>query len=190
MKKKSIIIFGISIAAILCLAVTAFFIINSSQFKHQTAQIVSGQIESLLGNKIKMETIEVESVNSAVVNDIEIYDKQDELIAKADKVTISVNLWDIITQSPLAGISNVDIQTPKILLEQRDDGKWNIEDLLNTDSSEPVDFKGKVELLDGELTVRTAGKQITLEDINMTADCADLNAIEVDGSLKNNNADS
>ena len=189
MKKKSIIIFGISIAAILCLAVTAFFIINSSQFKHQTAQIVSGQIESLLGNKIKMETIEVESVNSAVVNDIEIYDKQDELIAKADKVTISVNLWDIITQSPLAGISNVDIQTPKILLEQRDDGKWNIEDLLNTDSSEPVDFKGKVELLDGELTVRTAGKQITLEDINMTADCADLNAIEVDGSLKNNNAD-
>ena len=40
-----------------------------------------------------METIEVESVNSAVVNDIEIYDKQDELIAKADKVTVFVNLW-------------------------------------------------------------------------------------------------
>lgn len=186
MKKKPVIIFGISIAVIVCLAAAAFFIINSAQFKQQTAQIVSRQVQSVLGNKISMDTVEVVALNSAVVNDIEIYDKQDELIAKADKVTITVSLWDIIMQSPLAGINEVDVQNPTVFLSQRDDGKWNVEDLLDTESTEPVDFKGTVKADNGQVTVRMAGKKLTAEDVRLTADCADLTAIKIDGSLKQN----
>ena len=108
MKRKPIIIFGISIAVIICLAAAVLFIINSPQFKQRTAQIVSQQIQSVLKNKVNMDALEVVSVNSAAVNNIEIYDKKDELIAKADKVTVTIDFWDIVTQSPLAGISDVD----------------------------------------------------------------------------------
>ena len=52
----------------------------------------------MLKNKVNMGTVEVVSINSAAVDDIEIYDKQDELIAKADRVTVTINLWDIITR--------------------------------------------------------------------------------------------
>lgn len=189
MKRKPIVIFGISIAVIICLAVTAFFIINSPQFKQQTAKIVAQQIQSVLKNKVDMDTLEVVSLNSASVDNIEIYDKQNELIAKADRVIVTVNLWDIIVKSPLAGISEVAVEQPQLFLNQRSDGKWNVEDLLDTESTEPVDFQGIVKISNGQATVRMAGKQITVEDVALTADCADLSAIEVDGSLKHNNAD-
>lgn len=91
MKRKPIIIFGISIAVIICLAAAVLFIINSPQFKQRTAQIVSQQIQSVLKNKVNMDALEVVSVNSAAVNNIEIYDKKDELIAKADKVTVTID---------------------------------------------------------------------------------------------------
>ena len=122
------------------------------------------------------------------MDDIEIYDKQDELIAKADRVTVTINLWDIITRSPLAGISDVDVKSPQLFLEQRSDGKWNVEDLIDTESTEPVDFQGDVTVTDGQATVRLAGKQLSAENINLTADCADLTAIEIDGSLRHNDA--
>ena len=188
MKRKPVIIFGICIAVVLCLATAAFFIINSPQFKQHTAQLVAQQVQSVLKNKVNMGTVEVVSINSAAVDDIEIYDKQDELIAKADRVTVTINLWDIITRSPLAGISDVDVQSSAAFLEQRSDGKWNVEDLIDTESTEPVDFQGDVTVTDGQATVRLAGKQLSAENINLTADCADLTAIEIDGSLRHNDA--
>ena len=188
MKRKPVIIFGICIAVVLCLATAAFFIINSPQFKQHTAQLVAQQVQSVLKNKVNMGTVEVVSINSAAVDDIEIYDKQDELIAKADRVTVTINLWDIITRSPLAGISDVDVKSPQLFLEQRSDGKWNVEDLIDTESNAPVDFQGDITVTEGQATVRLAGKQLSAENINLTADCADLTAIEIDGSLRHNDA--
>lgn len=61
--------------------------------------------------------------------------------------------------------------------------------MIDTESTEPVDFQGNVAVSDGKATVRLAGKQLSAENINLTADCHDLTAIEIEGSLKHNEAD-
>ena len=55
--------------------------------------------------------------------------KENELIAKADKVVFTIDFWQILRQSPLAGLSEVDVINPEVNIIQRSDGSWNVEDL-------------------------------------------------------------
>ena len=188
MKKKPKIILFIIILIICCIGAISVLFFNSNQFKQQVAQIVSYQVEKTLGNKFNIDSIEVVSFNSARIDDVELYDKQNNLIAKADKVVFTVDFWDIVTKSPLAGISEIDVQNADVLIEKRNDGTWNYEDLLDKNSDTQVDFKGDVKVSDSDLTLRLEGKQISVDKVNFLADCTDIKAIEVDGSFKHNDA--
>lgn len=188
MGKKPKIILSITGIIAICLGFIAFLAINSSQFKEQTAKLISATAESSLGNKINIDSVYLVSINSAAADDVEIYDKQDKLIAKADKVIFSVNFLDVITQSALAGISQIEVEHADGTLEQRSDGTWNFEDLMDPESETPVDFQGEVKVNNSELTVRIEGKQVSVENVNLTADCKDLKAINVEGSLEHNDA--
>lgn len=183
MQKKSKIIIGVSVFIIFCISLMTFLWINSQSFKQETASLISKQVENVLGTKININSLYIVSTNSAAIDDVEIYDKENELIAKADKVIFTVNFWDILKQSPLAGLSEVDIINSEVNITQRSDGSWNIEDLIDKDSETPVDFKGNVKLENGQAKLRFEGKQLSIDKINLEADCADLTAINIDGSL-------
>lgn len=186
MRKKSKLIIGISVCIIFCLSFMTFLWLNSSSFKEQTAKLVAKQVENILQTKINIDSLYIVSLNSAAIDNVELYDKQDELIAKADKVIFTINFWDLIEQSPLAGLSDVEIINPEANIIQRNDGSWNFEDLIDKESTTPIDFKGSIKFDDGQAKLRFNGKQISIDKINLTADCADLTAIDVKGSLSHN----
>ncbi len=188
MNKKFKIILSIILLIIVGLGSALFLFINSPQFKTQMAQIVSSNVQSILGNRINIDSLEIISPTSAAVDNVELYDKNDELIVKADKMVFTVNLWEAIANSPLAGLSQIDIEHPDANIERRNDGSWNFEDLLDSQSPTSGDFKGNVKISDGAVTLRLDGKQISVDKVNMTADCADLKAVKIDGSLAHNDA--
>ena len=146
MQKKSKIIVGASVFIIFCISLMTFLWINSQSFKQETANLISKQVENILGTKININSLYIVSTNSAAIDDVEIYDKENELIAKADKVVFTIDFWQILRQSPLAGLSEVDVINPEVNIIQRSDGSWNVEDLIDNDSDTPVDFKGIVKV--------------------------------------------
>ena len=188
MQKKSKIIVGVSVFIIFCISLMTFLWINSQSFKQETAKLISKQVENILGTKINIDSLYIVSMNSAAIDDVEIYDKQNELIAKADKVIFTVDVLEILKQSPLAGLSEVDVINPEANIIQRSDGSWNVEDLIDKDSTTPIDFKGMVKLENGQAKIRFEGKQLSIDKINLEADCADLTAINVNGSLNHDQA--
>ncbi len=188
MRKKPKIILCICLAVVCCLSFTVSFILNSTQFKQQAAQMISQQVENTLGNKLDIDSVYMVSFNSAAADNVEIYDKQNNFIAKADKMVFTINLWDIITQSPLAGIAKIDIENADVVLEKRSDGTWNYEDLLDKSSDSEVDFHGKVEFIDSTITGKMDGKELSIDHVNLTADCKDIKAIDTEGSFKHNDA--
>ena len=131
MQKKSKIIVGASVFIIFCISLMTFLWINSQSFKQETANLISKQVENILGTKININSLYIVSTNSAAIDDVEIYDKENELIAKADKVVFTIDFWQILRQSPLAGLSEVDVINPEVNIIQRSDGSWNIEDLID-----------------------------------------------------------
>ena len=128
MQKKSKIIVGASVFIIFCISLMTFLWINSQSFKQETANLISKQVENILGTKININSLYIVSTNSAAIDDVEIYDKENELIAKADKVVFTIDFWQILRQSPLAGLSEVDVINPEVNIIQRSDGSWNVED--------------------------------------------------------------
>ena len=116
MQKKSKIIVGASIFIIFCISLMTFLWINSQSFKQETANLISKQVENILGTKININSLYIVSTNSAAMDDVEIYDKENELIAKADKVVFTIDFWQILRQSPLAGLSEVDVINPEVIL--------------------------------------------------------------------------
>ena len=179
MQKKSKIIVGASVFIIFCISLMTFLWINSQSFKQETANLISKQVENILGTKININSLYIVSTNSAAIDDVEIYDKENELIAKADKVVFTIDFWQIFRQSPLAGLSEVDVINPEVNIIQRSDGSWNVEDLIDKDSDTPVDFKGIVKVENGQSKLRFEGKQLSIDKINLEADCADLTAINL-----------
>ncbi len=183
MKPKAAKIISGVVALIACLSAVFYFVLNSSQFRERTAQLISEQATDILGNKVSMDSLELISFNSAAVEDLELFDNDGDLIVKADKVVFHISIWDALMQSPLAGVSEIEVVNPEGVLERRSDGTWNFEDLLDSQSSSSNDFKGEVKVNNGNLTLRLDGKQLTVSKVNLTADCADMKAVQVDGSL-------
>ena len=96
MQKKSKIIVGASVFIIFCISLMTFLWINSQSFKQETANLISKQVENILGTKININSLYIVSTNSAAIDDVEIYDKENELIAKADKVVFTIDFWQIL----------------------------------------------------------------------------------------------
>lgn len=188
MGKKPIYIVSGIIVFMVGIIIAAFFYVNSPQFKAQAAKLISAQVENLLGDKIDMDAVYLVSANSAAVDNIKIYDKNDELIGSADKIVFTADIMSMIKQSPLAGLSEIEINNPDINLVKRDDGKWNVEDLLNSDSNTSMDFRGKVKVNDGTLNAKFDGMEIGVNQINLDVDCADIDAVKLDGNFVRNGA--
>ena len=88
-------------------------------------------------------------------------------------------------QSPLAGLSKIDVsQSCRLILFSAVMVHGTSEDLIDKDSDTPVDFKGIVKVENGQSKLRFEGKRLFIDKINLEADCADLTAINLDGSFK------
>ena len=136
-----------------------------------------------LGVPVKIGGIDLSEVNflspnsnsDLIVHDVEIFDKQDVLIARVDEAKINFKLL-ALTDDPVAAIDEIKVNGATLNLTQRDDDSWNVND-IKTESKGESTFGAKIFLEGGTVNAAFAGKKISLEEISGSADCTDMKAI-------------
>lgn len=150
---------------------------------------IAEQVSEKIGTQVKIGKIKVSELNLAemknsglIVNDVEIFDKNSELIAKVDEADIKFKLL-ALADDELGAIDEIDIKGAQLDLKKRDDETWNFSDIKPSGEGES-NFGAKINLSDGKINAEFDGKKISVEEISAEADCADLDAIETKASAK------
>lgn len=123
--------------------------------------------------------------SSIIANNIEVFDANDELMAKVDTVKVTAKVLPII-KSQLSGnldvpgaIDEIDVDGVTLSLKKREDDLWNFQDFKIPESEEST-FGAKVNVSKGAVTAEFDGKNISVDEIELFADCADMDAIETE----------
>ena len=124
-----------------------------------------------------------DKLSDITVRDIEIFDKQKELIARVDTAQINFKLL-ALRDDPVAALDEIKLDGATLNLKQRDDESWNVNDIKVEEGEGETTFGAKISLTRGTINADFDGKNISLEEISAAADCADMNAIPVDVSAK------
>lgn len=145
---------------------------NAEQF---ASELIGTQVK--IGNATLAELNISSLLDSAlIIDNIEIFDKNSELIAKVDKAEVTFKLLNFYDDGAGA-IDEINIFGAQGYVKKRDDNSWNLQDIKIKDTGESA-FAAKINLREGTISADFDGKNISVDEISLTADCADMNAIE------------
>ncbi len=136
-----------------------------------------------LGVPVKIGSVDLDKVkfldfdkdSDLIVHDIEIFDKNSELIAKVDTAEVNFKLI-ALRDDPVAALETIKIDGALVNLKKRDENSWNVDDIKLESEGEST-FGAKIYLERGTVNADFDGKKISVEEISGEADCADMNAI-------------
>ncbi|HCB94008.1 MAG TPA: hypothetical protein DEP57_09450 [Selenomonas sp.] len=138
----------------------------------QVEQKAADMASEALGTEVSVGAIDVTSTRGVTIHDIVLYDKNAQCIAKVEKAEAHFHLLSML-QDPAAAVDEVIIHGGDVLLAQREDGSWNLED-IKTSSDKESSFRGSVKLEDCRVTGRLKdGKEIFFDSVNGEADLSD-----------------
>ena len=178
--------------ALLVVALGGGLYLNSQ--RTQIIQTALTKAESIatetLGVPVKIGSIDLDKVNiwdydkesDLIVHDVEIFDKNSELIAKVDTAEVNFKLI-ALRDDPVAALDTIVIDGALVNLKKRDENSWNVNDIKLESEGEST-FGAKIFLERGTVNADFDGKNISVEEISGEADCADMNAIATKISAK------
>ncbi|MBR4152976.1 MAG: translocation/assembly module TamB domain-containing protein [Selenomonadaceae bacterium] len=137
-----------------------------------------------LGVPVKIGSVDLDKVNfldfdkesDLIVHDIEIFDKNSELLAKVDTAEVDFKLI-ALRDDPVAALDEIRINGALLNLKKRDENSWNFND-IKLESEGETTFGAKIFLERGTVNANFDGKNISVEEISAEVDCADMNAID------------
>ncbi len=144
---------------------------------------------AIIGTEVKIGSVDVDELNfsellgsSITIRNIEIFDKNSEHIATADEAKVTFKLLSLYDE--MAGaIDEIDISGAKVNLKKRGDDSWNVNDIKLKSEGES-NFDAKITVADSSIDAEFDGKKISVTEIAANADCADLNAIDLNVDAK------
>ena len=125
----------------------------------------------MLGTKIEIGDIVIGDINSTsnsdlTVKNFAIYDKNSELIAKAETANINFKLLNLYN-NPLSAIDEINITNVEGNVKKRADGTWNFNDIKTTGGGESK--------FDANINIDKAKVNAEIENNKITADVKNLN---------------
>ena len=193
MKKFLLIAFGIFFATAVIGGFYLFAkrdaIINNLINRPDAINYVEQTASDLIGTQVKIGAFSLEDLNisslinsALIINNIEVFDKNSELIAKVDKAEVTFKLLNFYDEGAGA-IDEINIFDAQAFINRRSDDSWNVQDIKIKDTGEST-FKAKINLHGGEVAANFDDKNISVNEIEATADCADMNAVATTLSAK------
>lgn len=174
---------GIAACTFALFGAGAWYVSGSSDFCERAAALVTEKATESLGSRVKVGSLRVDSIRSLTADDIAVYDKNDNIIARAESATARFSFLGVFGENPVKGIDEVLIDGFEANIKRDQDGRWNYEDLLS-DDSEPTGFTGKVTASGGTLTLSMPEGTILAEDAAGTIDFKDADAPHFSASAK------
>lgn len=147
------------------------------------------KVSEMIGAKVKIGNASIEELkisslqdSALILNDIELFDNDDALMAKVNRAKVTFKLLNFYDKGAGA-VDEIDITGAQAFIKKRADESWNFED-IKTESGGESTFDALIKLTDGAVTVDFDGKNLFVEEIALSADCADMDAIETEISAK------
>ena len=128
------------------LAGGTYFTSRTEVFMAETGNLAGNLATSALGTEVEVGSVEVSSLHDLTIRDIRIYDKQAELIARADSARVSFRLLAAVSD-PADAVQEITVRGGSAVLAQRTDGTWNVEDLVGQEkSSQQFHYSSKISI--------------------------------------------
>ena len=166
----------------LCVCVLAgaafWYYTGTRAFMEQAGAMAAEKASEALGVRVDTATVRLDSLRALSIDDIAVYDKQGELIAKAESARVGFSFFGVLTGNAVKAVETVEINRPEAWISERPDGGWNYQDLIAEDS-EPSEFAGRVSVKEGRATLRSGGHTLLLADLAGSIDMSDAAAPEV-----------
>lgn len=183
MKRKTIGILAAVLGIVFLGLAGLWYYMQTSAFMETAGQTAASTASEMLGVRIDVGSIEVKSLRTLEVHDVAVYDKQAEIIARADKAQVTYRLLSALS-APTEAVKEVTVSDVEAVIAQRDDGSWNFEDLISKTPGGQK-FHGMVRVENGRVIGRMQGKELTLEKVNGSLDMADYPVMKAEVSGEN-----
>ncbi|SDP42840.1 translocation/assembly module TamB domain-containing protein [Selenomonas ruminantium] len=181
MKGKTWIIGAVVMALI---AITSlWYYVQTQNFMERAGGEVSSLATQALGTNVEIGEIEIKSLRDLELHNVAIYDKQAELIARADTARVSCRLLAAFSD-PANAVGEVRVSGVEAVLSERADGSWNVEDLLSKEKTSQ-EFHGRILVDNAHVLVRRQGQELALEEVSGTVDLADYPVSKVEFAAQN-----
>lgn len=156
------------VAVFLLIAAAAVLWQNKSQsVMAAVASALSSELTEVIGTNVQVGPMKIDGLNSVTIEGVSIYDRNDQLLASAEEVSIAVSLWRILQgQASIAAIHAITVVRPVISLSQQADGQWNYEDLLKSKTTNSSEFDFELSLIEGAAMINSHAGQLQLQKIN------------------------
>ncbi len=185
-------IFKILGGALAVLALGGGLFVNShrTELIEKALATVEETASKTLGVPVKIGNVDLDKINiweldknsDITIHDIEIFDKKSELLAKIDTAEVNFKLL-ALQDDPVAALDEIKINGALVNLKKREENSWNFNDIKLESKGEST-FDAKIFLENGTLNADFDGKNISVEEISASADCADMNAIATEIKAK------
>lgn len=169
MKIKAIVITTIFILA---LTVVAAWQSMSRDVLAGVRDMAAAEFAAVTGVSVQFGEFEAQSLNTAIIHDVYVYDKEAKLIASSPKVSVSYSPLSLLLGKKSEMVTQVEVEQPEIMIVQKNTGRWNIEDIISEAQSTQPSFSGKIVLKNGQAEVNAVNGQWTLTAINGSLDFA------------------
>lgn len=107
-----------------------------------------------INGSVKVEALTWNGGLSAEVKNIEVKDKNGQLVALVPAAEVSFKPW-LALQDPARAISRITLIRPKVCLVMDEQQQWNLQHFLKESDSEVTPFYGLLQIENGELAVKT-----------------------------------
>lgn len=163
-----------------------WYYMHTQNFMERAGEEVSSLATQALGTDVAVEDIEVNSLRDIKLHNLAIYDKQAELIARADEARVSCRLLAAVLD-PDDIVGEVEVTGLQAVVTERPDGTWNVQDLITEEKSSRK-FRGKVKTENAQVLLRRDGQELQLEHVNALVDLADAPVYKAEFAAENQGA--
>ncbi len=172
----------VGVVCLLCLGLWGY--ISSQGFMETAAQQAGNIASETLSTKVELGQVQVKSWRQLQVDGLDVYDKQDKLIAHVDEAVINISPLAMIRDSVTEGISSIDVNRADVTIEQRQDNTWNYEDLIS-ESESSNKFTAKININDSVLRSSYNGQSIVVDKLKGTVDLSGYPAMSLEATGEN-----
>jgi uncharacterized protein involved in outer membrane biogenesis len=125
---------------------------------------------------------------------VAVHDKAGALVAAARKLTLKLDLGDILSRSlDIGRVRSVRLEGLTLQLNRDRQERWNVSETLRRPAAEPATpaavFRGRVEVADAAVTVATPDSRYEFKQVNGQLDFANYPNIALDLKSKQGAAD-